>query len=595
MARLETVARGGSFLLAAADPADVTTPESLGPEPRQIAQAAREFVTRAVAPRLDELEQHDWTVARDLLHQAGDLGFLALEIPGAYGGLDVDTIAATVVGQELGAGASFSVSFMVDTGIGTLPLVYFGTPEQKQRYLPGLARGELVSAYSLTETGSGSDALGARTTAELTPDGQAYLLRGTKQWTSNAGFADLFVVFAKIGGEQFTAFLVERGFPGVSIGAEEKKLGLHGSSTAQVILNDARVPVANLLHRPGKGHQVAFNMLNLGRFKLGAACLGASRHLLGVCSQYAQERQQFGRPIASFPLIRQKLAEMAVRTYALEAVVYRLAGLLRDSLADLDLAADVRDQAATRLAEYAVECSIAKVLGSETLFAVADEGVQLHGGYGFMQGYDVERAYRDCRINRIFEGTNEINRLLIPQTIFRRGQRGELPIAEAQAAARARLVRPGAEPADGHPFARERDLLATTRHLFWLIGGLARERFGSQVEEQQEVLALAADVAIAAFAMESALIRAERAAAEGAEGAPLHADLARSYVWGASRLVADRAHSALTYLAADAAEPPPAQLALVGSLELTPPFDRVGAGRRLADQILAANGWPLPA
>ncbi len=583
--------RGGSFLFGPSEAAGVVTPEDLTPEQRQIAQTAREFVAREVTPLLDSLEQHDWSAARRLLRQAGELGFAGLEVPTAYGGLDLDKITATAVAQELGAAASFAVTYMVHTGIGTLPIVYFGNAEQKRRYLPALATAEKVAAYSLTETGSGSDALGARTVARSSPDGQGYLLRGTKQWTSNAGFADLFVVFAKIGGEHFTAFLVERSTPGVSIGPEEKKMGLRGSSTAQVILNDAYVPASNVLHDIGKGHQVAFNMLNLGRFKLGAVCLGSCLDLLGVSTRYAQERQQFGRPIASFPLVQQKLASMATRSYALGAVVYRIAGLLAEALGGIDLTGDARAVVVPALAEYAVECSLAKVLASETLSFVADEGVQIHGGYGFMEGYAVERAYRDNRINRIFEGTNEINRLLIPETVVRRVHRGEAPAMDlARVVADLTRLAPPADGAD--PLARERYLLEVTRGLFWLIVGLAERASGDRLEAEQEVLAVAADLAIDLFAMESALIRASREAERrGSAAAALHLDLARACVAETSPRVAATAQRALAHLATGSEQP--TALAAIGKLGLVPPLDQIETGRRIAARALASDGWPL--
>lgn len=581
--------RGSNFLFEAARPGSTLTPEGLTQEQRLVAQAAREFTERQVRPRVEELENQDWALARDLVRQAGESGLLGMDLPPELGGLGLDKVTASLAAQELAAGASFSITYSVQTGIGMLPLAYFGTPEQKRSYLPGLASGEKVGAYSLTEPGSGSDALGARTTARLSPDGTHYLLNGTKQWTTNAGFADLYTVFAKIDGQQFSAFLVERGFPGVQIGPEEKKMGLHGSSTAQVILDDARVPVENVLHFPGKGHQVAFSILNLGRFNLAVDSLGAAIFLLGDAARYAQERQQFGRPISSFRLIQQKLAGMATRIYALESTVYRLAGLLDESLRDLDLNADVRDRAPAALAEYAIECSIAKVLGTEVLRDVVDEAVQIHGGNGFMQGFDAERTYRDCRIFRIFEGTNEINRLLVADQLLRRAKRGENAALERLRQAPA-AVQSETAPTSG-PLAREQAQLEATRNLFWRVLGLTVAKHQAELDEEQEALALAGDLATEILAMDSVLARANAAAnAQPADVAALHLDLARLAVADATQRAANGVRSAAAYLAADAERD--ALLAAANQLTAEA-IDRIGLGRAVAARVLAAEGWPL--
>ncbi|HEX5502080.1 MAG TPA: acyl-CoA dehydrogenase family protein [Thermomicrobiales bacterium] len=576
--------RGGSFLFEPLSSDEVLTPEALGPEHREIARTARDFATKEVRPKRQALEEHDWATARALLGQAGALGLLGVEVPEAYGGLGLDRVTAAVVAQELArGGASFAITFSVASGIGLLPLVYFGTPEQKRRYLPRLVSGEWVAAYALTEAGSGSDSLAARTVARLDPDGRHYRLSGTKQWITNGGFADLYTLYAKIDGQQFTSFLVERASPGVSTGPDEKKMGYNGSSTTTVLLDEAPVPAENLLHDPGKGYQVAFNTLNIGRFKLGPACLGAGVNLLGVATRHAQERQQFGRPIASFRLIQQKLADIAIRLYALGAATYRLAALMDGAEAGLDLAGDAGDAAVAALGEYAIECSILKVLATEALDFIVDEAVQIHGGYGYMREFEVEAAYRDSRVNRIFEGTNEINRLLIPGTLFRRAARGEAPVQEAAQRAGADLARLAGAPADG------RDQAEVARALFWAVTGLALRKYGQGIDEEQETLALLADLAIDTFALESALARAARAA--GGNQSALHRDLADAYADDAYQRILGLAREAFGRLA-DGDE----RRAALGALaQLTPatPADRVERGRRIAEQVIAAGGWPL--
>lgn len=564
--------RGQEFLFAAIDAAQVTSPDQLGPEHAEIARTARDFATREARPLAPALEAHDWDASRRLVRRAGDLGLVGLEAPEAYGGLGLDRVTATVVAREMTAsGGSFGLTFGVQTGIGLAPLVYFGTPEQKQRYLPGLIGGERIAAYSLTEPGSGSDAQSVRTVARRDPDGRHFVLTGTKQWTTNAGFADLFVVYAKVDGERFTAFLVERSFPGVTIGPEERKMGYLGSSTAQVILEGARVPVENLLHFEGKGHQVAFNTLNIGRFKLAPSSLGSSLRLLEASARFALERRQFGRQLTSFRLIQQKLATMAASIYGLEATTFRLAGLLDGATAGLDLAGDARAAAVPALAEYAVECSIAKVLATETLAAIADEGVQIHGGNGFMRGYEVEEVYRDNRVNRIFEGTNEINRLLIAGNVFRAAARDG-------GALEAMLARGAGAGGAGNA--------AVARGLFWDLARRAWERHPGGLDEEQELLALLADIAIAVFAIESAEARATNAA--GNQQVELHGDLAAAFAHDRLATLAPRLREALAYLGAgSAAADPLARLAGVIAM------DRISLGRRIADAVARASGWPL--
>src|SRR5690606_24040891 len=412
--------RGGGWLLES--PQEIYCPEDFDDTIKTLAEITRTFVERDVLPVLDRMDQGELELNVPLIQKLGELGPLGAEVPEEYGGLDLPKVVGAVITEEMAPTGGFAVTYGAHTGIGTLPLVYWGTEEQKKKYLPKLASGEWIAAYALSEPGSGSDALGARTRATLSADGRHYLLNGTKQFISNSGFANLFTVFAKVDGEHFTAFLVERDFPGVSLGPEEKKMGIKASSTRQLILENAQVPVENVLGEIGKGHRIAFNILNFGRYKLGAGGVGAAKHALALSATYAKERRQFGRPIASFGAIQQKLAEMATRTYVTESAVYRTVGLIDEAIAGKT----GTDAILAGIQEYAVECSILKVLGTETMDYAVDEGVQIHGGYGFLQDFPIERAYRDSRVQRIFEGTNEINRLLIPEMLFRRALKGEL-------------------------------------------------------------------------------------------------------------------------------------------------------------------------
>ena len=536
---------GGAFLLAAAKPDDVSTPEEFSSETREIAAAVREFVRREVLPRMDDLEHGDHALLVRLLKACGDQGFYGIEAPEAYGGLDLSKTAATLASEQLAPAGGFAVAFGAHSSIGMLPLVYFGSDGLKDKYLARLVSGDLIGAYCLSEPGSGSDAQAAKTRAVLSPDGSSYTLTGTKMWISNGGFADLFTVFCQVvtpDGPKFSAFLVERAFKGVSSGREEAKMGIKMSSTTQLILDDAVVPAENLLGEVGQGAKIAFNILNIGRYKLGAGGVGGSKQVLGLAARYAKDRVAFGRPIAEFGLIQEKLGEMLARIFAAESATYRVTGLI-DALAGAATDAQGKLKA---IEEYQVEASIIKVLGSEVLAYCTDEAVQVHGGYGFSAEYPVERAYRDARINRIFEGTNEINRLLIPGTLLKRALKGQLPLLAAAQRLQAELLEPGFDDdEDDAPLAAEARVISGLKKAALLIAGQAALKFGSKLEAEQEMLARIADIIIQAFAAESALERARKLAgrpmAEVATAATrlfVHQAAESAFHWGREALEA---------------------------------------------------------
>ncbi|MCM3731345.1 acyl-CoA dehydrogenase family protein [Fictibacillus nanhaiensis] len=503
---------GGSFLIEDLDAADIYTPEDFSEEHLMIAKTTEDFVVKEVVPQLEKMEDHDFEVSRKLLTKAGELGLLGADVPEEYGGLGLDKISSSLITEKFARGRGFSISYGAHVGIGSLPIVLFGNEEQKKKYLPELATGEKIAAYALTEPGSGSDALGAKTTAKLNADGTHYILNGEKQWITNSAFADIFVVYAKIDGEQFSAFIVEREFPGVSTGPEEKKMGIKSSSTRTLILEDVAVPKENLLWEAGKGHLIAFNILNIGRYKLALGCVGAAKRAFEVSVKYANERQQFKRKISSFSLIQEKLANMAISTFASESSVYRTVGLFENRLGALsdEKQKDGRELAKA-IAEYAIECSLNKVFASETLDYVVDEGVQIHGGYGFMSEYEIEGAYRDSRINRIFEGTNEINRLLVPGTLVKKAMKNELPLIQKATALQQELmmlmpVEVGTEALD-----QEKHLVSMAKKIFLMTAGLAVQKFGPKLEKEQEVLSNLADIISEIYSMESVLLRTEKA------------------------------------------------------------------------------------
>ncbi|MCW5932970.1 MAG: acyl-CoA dehydrogenase family protein [Fimbriimonadia bacterium] len=510
--------RGGEFLLREAEPRDTFIYEDFTSEDLLIAQAADEFIRGEVLPKNDAIDHQEEGLAVQLLKKAGELGLLGADLPEMYGGLGLAKMTSTLLAEKMSLQASFAVSTGAHSGIGTLPILFFGTPEQKKKYVPRLATGELVGAFSLSEAGCGSDPLSARTKATLSPDGKHYLLNGEKMWTTNGGWADVFIVFAKIDGEQFSAFIVERGFPGVSVGREEHKLGIKGSSTRRVILENAQVPVENLLHIAGKGHHVAFGVLNIGRFKLAAAGLGGCREALTIATRYAKDRQQFGKSISEFGLIKEKLAEMAIRIFALESAVYRTAGMLNEAFHGIDAGAENANELYHHAdEEFPVECAILKVLGSEVLDFVADETVQIHGGFGYTEEFPAAQIYRDSRINRIFEGTNEINRLLMLDQMMKRAMKGKLPgMMEAAQAIRSELnqpMMPSPDPTD--PVEQVERHVKNAKKIILMTAGMAVEEVGMQLQEKQEIVARLSDCMIHLFAMESAWLRVRKLQEKG--------------------------------------------------------------------------------
>jgi alkylation response protein AidB-like acyl-CoA dehydrogenase len=589
MSTTTTTARGGSWLIESTPPEAVFTPEQLSDEHRLIGRTTEEFLDQEVLPQLERLEQKDWTLARELVRRCGDLGLLGVDVPEEYGGVALDKITSVVVGEGVGRSASFATTFGAQTGLAIMPILCFGTPEQKARYLPGLVSGEIIGAYALSESGSGSDALGARARATRRDDG-SFVLNGEKMWITNGGFADLYIVFAKVDGEHFTAFIVERGFQGVGVGQEEHKLGLHGSSTTPLVLQEARVPAENLLGEIGKGHRVAFNILNYGRFKLGAMCTGGSRLAIAEAVKYAVQRKQFGRSIASFGAIKYKIAEMNIRSYAVESLLYRTAGLIEARLNGLGPG----DSAAVlgALEEFAVESSIAKVTGSEMLHYILDENVQIHGGNGFVKDYPAERHYRDSRVNRIFEGTNEINRLLIPGMLIKRALKGDLPLIPAAMRLQDEVLGPSSAVPPGEGLLEaETAAVDAFKKVALMVLGTAMQTYGQKLTDEQEILTWAADILIDVYAAESASLRARRAAADRHPVADLQADAARLYVSDAAGRIDVTARTALAAMA-DGDTLRTLLAALRRLLKVTP-VNSVVLRRRLADASVQRFGYVL--
>jgi alkylation response protein AidB-like acyl-CoA dehydrogenase len=582
--------KGGGFLLEDVDPADVFTPEDFSEEQRMIAQTVDDFMINEVLPQKERIEHGDLQVTVDLLKKAADLGLCGVEVPEKYGGLGLDKISAMLVAEKMTRYGSFAVSYGGHTGIGSLPIVYFGTEEQKKKYLPKLVTAELLSSYALTEPWSGSDALAARATAVLSPDGKEWILNGTKMWITNAGFADIFITFAKVDGDKFSAFIVEKGFSGVSTGAEEKKMGIKGSSTRVLILEDARVPVENLLGEIGKGHQIAFNILNIGRFKLGAAALGGAKNCMEYAVRYANERQQFGRAISTFGAIKPKLAEMMIKTFVGDSMVYRTAGLLDAALAKVNV--EDPHQALKAMEEYAVECATIKVLGSEILDYVVDEAVQIYGGLGYSQEYPVEMAYRDSRINRIFEGTNEINRLLITGMLLKRAMKGQLPLFAAAKQLQDELLSfSGSEEEEDGLLAREMKIVRNMKKITLLTAGLAVQKYMTAIEEQQEILSGISDIVMEIFAGESALARTLKfAAAQGEEKARNYILMTRVYLNDALNRVESHAKEVLAAVAEG--DELRTHLAALRRFLKTVPVNTIELRQQLADVVREAGKYP---
>ncbi len=582
--------RGGSWLLEETQASDIFTPEQLSDEHRLMAQTTTEFVDSEVLPVLDRLEQKDWQLARALLKRCGELGLLGVAVPEAYGGLDLDKASSLAVIERIGPSASFATTFGGQANLTILPLVLFGTAAQKEKYLSRLVSGEIVGAYALSESGSGSDALAAKTRAVKQPDG-SWLLNGEKMWISNGGFADVFVVFAKVDGEQFTAFIVERAFGGVTSGSEEHKMGLHGSSTTPILLQDVRVPAENVLGEIGKGHKVALNTLNYGRFSLGAMCIGGARVAIADAASYAASRRQFGQPIGSFGAIKHKLGEMIARTYAVESLVYRTAGLI-----DATLSSSSHDGGAIARAfeEYAVEASIAKVAGSEALDFVLDENVQVHGGNGFVKDYSAERYFRDARVNRIFEGTNEINRLLIPGMLARRAVKGEIPLIAAARRLQDEVLSPSIGSTSGSDdgvLGDEMRTIAAFKKVALMVIGTAMQNYGEKLTDEQEVLSYAADILIDTYAGESAVLRARSATTGDPRRSDLHVAAARVFVHDAGLRIEAAARSALS--AMTEGDTLRTLLAALRRLLKVTPVNTVAFRRTLADAAVAEGKYVL--
>jgi alkylation response protein AidB-like acyl-CoA dehydrogenase len=586
-------AKGGSFLLESPQPGDVFTPADLTDDQRLIGQTAEEFVVKEVLPVVKDLENKKPGLMPELVKKGGEVGLMGGGVPEEFGGAGLDKISTTVLTEKLSIYGGFAVTHGAHAGIGTLPIVYFGTEAQKKKYLPKLATGEWIGAYCLSEPQAGSDAQNSLTRAELNKEGTHYILNGQKMWITNGGFADVYIVFAKIDGEKFTAFIVERTFPGFKPGNEEHKMGIHGSSTTPIFLENCKVPKENLLHEIGRGHIVAFNILNAGRFTLGASCVGGSKHVLMTASKYSKERKAFGKQIGDFGMMKEKLAEMAIQIFAVESMVYRSAGNIEAAMAAASGSGDKIQNTMKVLEEYAIESSIAKVYGSEMLDFVVDEAVQIFGGYGFHEEYPVCRAYRDSRINRIFEGTNEINRMLIIQMLMKRAMGGQLPlIPAAMKLADEILAGPSFEEVPEGVLADESRVVANAKKMFLQAAGGAVQKFREKLADEQELIGALSNIVMEVYAMESSLLRAQKAAAAKGESASQSMiDAARVFINDAAERVEHEAKRAIA--AIHEGDTLATQMAVLKRFAKRAPVDTIALRRRVAAAVQSQDRYPL--
>lgn len=585
-----TVIAGGSFLIQPSTPEHIFTPEEFDDEQKMIIQMCDEFLDKEVIPHLVEIDQQKDNIMVSLLDKAGELGLLGAAFPEQYGGLGKDFVTATLVNECLGGGHSFAVAMAAHNGIGSLPILYFGTEEQKQKYIPKLATGEMKGAYALTEPGSGSDALAAKTTATPSADGKTYALNGQKIWITNSGFADVFTVFAKVDGDKFSAFIVEKGTPGLSLGEEEHKMGIKGSSTRQVFFENCVVPAENLLGEIGKGHIIAFNILNIGRLKLCAAAMGGAKRAIATSVKYAKTREQFNTPIANFGAIQHKLAEMVIRVFAADTALYRTAAWIEDK--EQELKEGGKDNPLLGAAEeYAIECAMLKVLGSEALDYVVDEGVQIHGGNGFSDEYNISRAYRDSRINRIFEGTNEINRLLILDMYLKRAMKGRIDLMKPAMAVQQELMSIPDFSEDETPFAAEMKVVENFKKAILMCAGAAAQQLMMQLEHEQEILMNLADMAIDTFQAESVLLRAMKMAANGNPNADVAGDIARTFIYDAADRINHAGKAAVNSFATGDTQ----RMMLMGIKRFTKAstYNTKDARRRIAAKVIEAERYFL--
>ncbi|WP_100401962.1 acyl-CoA dehydrogenase family protein [Bacillus sp. FJAT-42315] len=583
--------KGGAFLIEDISYDRVFTPEDFSDEQKMIAKTTEEFVMNSVMPQVPYLEKHEFERSVKLLHEAGELGLLSADVPEEYGGLNLDKVSSALIAEKLAVAGGFSITHGAHVGIGSLPIVLFGNEEQKQKYLPALSTGGKIAAYALTEPGSGSDALGAKTTAKLNEAGTHYILNGEKQWITNAGFADVFVVYAKIDGDKFSAFIVERESPGVSTGAEEDKMGIKSSSTRTLILQDAEVPKENLLGEVGRGHVIAFNILNIGRYKLGVGTVGSSKRALEITVKYANERKQFNTPISAFNLTKEKFATMGAKLYASESAIYRTVGYFEDRMSQLSEEEQKDGMAISQsIAEYAIECSLGKFFGSEVLDYMVDEGVQIHGGYGFMEEYEIARMYRDSRINRIFEGTNEINRLIVPGTYVKKAFKGELPLLEKAQQLQGELMMLMPEEVGEEALAQEKYLVKNAKKLGLVAAGLAVQKYGKALEKEQEVLSNLADIVNLVYAMESAVLRTEKAIANVGEEKSKQ-KLLYTQIFCQEAFNEIEAHAKETLIAVEEGDNLRMMLSVLRKLTRYTPVNIISKKREAAEKLISAEKY----